>query len=133
MNVLCKILIIVIFCSTSSNAGLVGKAWDESVSGLLKKGCTNITAKEEIKMEKSFATIMLGMTSKVIMKEANLSQVQLEDKQEMENLLYRVMGKGCKGALLFDKDMRFKKFNFTEKVRGAMELYIREVLNKKNK
>lgn len=131
MKNIIKIAIVISICISTSNAGLVGKAWDESVSSTLKDGCLDLTGKKEKPLGKAFITIIFGMGTKVVMKEANLSEKDMNNNEQLKNLITKIVVKGCKGGLFLNKDVRLKKFNFTEKVRGAMELYVREILNKK--
>ena len=132
-----KLSIIAFFTSNILQAGPIDKAWDASVSDTLREGCTILINKEETKLSKTFITTIFGMATKAYIKESNYNEEDMKDSDTFKDVVSKVVVKGCKGAFFIEKNEKFKKitklqnFNFTQKVRGTMELYIKSVLNKK--
>lgn len=123
-------LITISLTTSYLNAGLIGKAWDHSVSETLKEGCVDLTANTN-KLDTSFLTIIMGMAAKVYMLEVKATDEELEDNEAIKDVLAKILTKGCKGGLMMAKDKRFNKFTFTEKVRYSMQIYTKHVLNKR--
>lgn len=131
-----KLSLIIFLTSNFLQAGAIDKAWDSSVSDTLREGCTILINKKEAKLSKTFITIISGMAAKAYMKESNNNAEDMKDSNTFKDIVSKVVVKGCKGAFFIEKNEKFKKitklqnFNFTQKVRGMMEVYIKEVLNK---
>lgn len=126
-----KLIVTLCIFISSAQAELIGKAWDKSVSNELKSGCIDLTEKDDKEPELKFLTILLGMASKVFVKQANVSEEEINNNEKMENLILKIAVKGCRGGLFMENDSKYNQFNFTEKVRASMEIYVRDILNKK--